>query len=147
MGKLFKLVLMFVFILGCNNYRSNRLIIIDKEYNLVQVKDISYINEIDKKRPNFKNGEFNLYLYRKNLNNAAMIAHVINLLFSDNNLSKPTAKVINTKTIQIKIPLNYIEQERIFDFIADIQKMPLTDLELYITKIEKTKKEALLNKK
>lgn len=150
-NKLFKFILIIFIILGCKTYRSNQIIVIDNQQNLIRIKDISYIKEIDKKRPNFKNGEFNIYLDRNNLHNATVIANDINLLFSDsdsnNHIKNLTAKVINSKTIKIKIPLQIIEQDKVFDFIADIQKIPMTDCDSYVTKKEIEKRDALLNKK
>ena len=78
---------------------------------------------------------FYLNLNDPNFANASTIANDINLLYSSSDVNGETdkiqdvklAKAIDASRVRVKIPLKVIKNNDMISFIADIQKIPITD--------------------
>lgn len=105
---------------NCNCHQSKA--------NLCKIGDVTLIPEIYDQKPNFVNNEFTLLLHKPVTSNAVNIANDINLLFGGfNDDTTKLAIVINPCKIKVKIPKVYQEDDRAFEFIAEIQKMLIPD--------------------
>ncbi len=131
---------LILIILGCksNLGKQQNDILLNGLPLLCEISKVREINSIEKI---FKTGKFTLILHKRDQLNASNISKLINHYFSKSDGSESGISTTNGDTeITVKIPLDYIRRNQHLNFIAEVQAMPMDELNGYKIRYSKNGK-------